>query len=362
MMEFRWLKDVQNQKNPTAKYRMEVIRGTGGEADTYKFYDTLTKKPVDQAAVLADAELIESGKDLQPNGAKQDFSTTKNEIVVDFAFNNEGKEKFAEFTTNHVGDILAIVLDGQVISAPNIEEPITEGQVQISGGFKDVRDARMLAQLLNAGALPVPLRPAQTQIVGATLGQDSVTRSINAGRAPLHADLLPPAGSAGGHRPPLLRRAHLRHLQGDGGGAGSAGHHRLHPLRRYGGGRQYPDLRALEGGDEERQDAPCRDRRRLQPGLQLYHRFERDHPDRLLGVVHVRDQPDPGLCPDAGDRCARQSLHGDHRHPDDAAPGGQLPVGPQRAAVRAEYVLALPPLRRGALHRRVRRAKDLLRV
>ena len=111
MMEFRWLKDIQNQKNPTAKYRMEVIRGTGGEADTYKFYDTLTKKPVDQAAVLADAELIESGKDLQPNGAKQDFSTTKNEIVVDFAFNNEGKEKFAEFTTNRVGDILAIVLD-----------------------------------------------------------------------------------------------------------------------------------------------------------------------------------------------------------------------------------------------------------
>jgi len=190
MMEFRWLKDIQNQKNPTAKYRMEVIRGTGGEADTYKFYDTLTKKPVDQAAVLADAELIESGKDLQPNGAKQDFSTTKNEIVVDFAFNNEGKEKFAEFTTNHVGDILAIVLDGQVISAPNIEEPITEGQVQISGGFKDVRDARMLAQLLNAGALPVPLRPAQTQIVGATLGQDSVTRSINAGLAGLVAVLL----------------------------------------------------------------------------------------------------------------------------------------------------------------------------
>src|SRR5207249_3433160 len=63
-------------------------------------------------------------------------------------------------------------------------------RVQMSGGFKDVRDARMLAQLLNARALPVPLRPAQTQVVGATLGQDSVTRSINAGLAGLVAVLL----------------------------------------------------------------------------------------------------------------------------------------------------------------------------
>jgi SecD/SecF fusion protein len=190
LMEFRWFKDVQNEKNPTAKYRMEVIPGKAGEPDTYKFSDTLTKKPADTQAVINDSELIVSGRDLQPNGAKQDFNTTKNAIVVDFSFNRDGADKFSQFTTNHVGDILAIVLDNVVISAPRIDEPITEGTVQISGGFKDVKEARLLAQLLNAGALPVPLKPAQTQIVGATLGQDSVTRSINAGIAGLVAVLL----------------------------------------------------------------------------------------------------------------------------------------------------------------------------
>src|SRR5438132_8468362 len=77
-----------------------------------------------------------------------------------------------------------------MISAPDSGGPITEGQVQASGCCKDGREARMLAQLLNAGALPVPLRPAQTQIVGATLGQDSVNRSITAGVYGLAAILV----------------------------------------------------------------------------------------------------------------------------------------------------------------------------
>ena len=100
-----------------------------------------------------------------------------------------GAAKFAEFTRNHIGDILAIVLDDVIISAPNIESAI-EGPGQISGGFRDMRDARLHAQLMNAGSLPVPLKPAQTQIVGATLGQDSIERSITAGLVGLGLVLL----------------------------------------------------------------------------------------------------------------------------------------------------------------------------
>src|SRR5262249_39603681 len=80
--------------------------------------------------------------------------------------------------------------DEDVITAPHIESAILGGKGIISGSFKNVVEARTLAQLLNAGALPVPLKPIQTQIVGATLGQDSVDRSIKAGISGLVAVLV----------------------------------------------------------------------------------------------------------------------------------------------------------------------------
>jgi SecD/SecF fusion protein len=190
IMEFRWFKDVQSQRTPTAKYRMQVTQGSEGESDTYKFFDTTNNnKPIDPQQVINESELIVTGKDLRPN-SKAGFDPSRpGEVVVHFEFKSEGAQKFAEFTRNHVGDILAIVLDNVVISAPNINSPIEEGQGQIEGNFK-MSEAKLLAQLLNAGSLPVPLKPAQTQIVGATLGQDSVDRSVKAGLAGLAAVLV----------------------------------------------------------------------------------------------------------------------------------------------------------------------------
>lgn len=95
------------------------------------------------------------------------------EWLVTFAFNDHGGRRFAEITTRHVGKPFAIVLDGKVISAPVIREPITGGRGQISGSFT-AASANDLAVLLRAGALPAPLTVVEERTVGPDLGADAV--------------------------------------------------------------------------------------------------------------------------------------------------------------------------------------------
>src|SRR5438445_32879 len=104
MMEFRWLKNIKTEHNPTGKYRIDEARSDTSEGKTVKFYDTATNKLVDHQTVLKDSELIVSGKQLKPV-SKQDFDISKNEVTVHFEFNSEGADRFAEFTRNHVNDI-----------------------------------------------------------------------------------------------------------------------------------------------------------------------------------------------------------------------------------------------------------------
>ncbi len=99
---------------------------------------------------------------------------------VDFTLKDTGKSMFGEYTSNHVGDYLAIVLDDKVISAPTINSAITEGEGQISGNFTQDTANDLMIQL-KYGALPIPFKVVQSQSVGATLGQDSIDKSILAG-------------------------------------------------------------------------------------------------------------------------------------------------------------------------------------
>lgn len=103
-----------------------------------------------------------------------------NEPVVSIRFTPEGGELFAQITRDNVGRQLAIFLDGEMISAPNINEAIVGGTAIISGGF-DATEARDLAQNLSFGALPVPITLESTQIVGATLGQEVLEKGMKAG-------------------------------------------------------------------------------------------------------------------------------------------------------------------------------------
>ncbi|MEM7072971.1 MAG: protein translocase subunit SecD [Pseudomonadota bacterium] len=93
--------------------------------------------------------------------------------IVNFRFDGAGSRRFADTTQANVGRYLAIVLDGEVVSAPVIREPILGGSGQISGQFSQ-REVQALALILRAGALPAPIRILEERTVGPGLGQDSV--------------------------------------------------------------------------------------------------------------------------------------------------------------------------------------------
>ncbi len=111
------------------------------------------------------------GADLTNARAGQDSRT--GEWVVNFQFNSTGTRRFAQITRENVGRPFAVVLDGKVITAPVIREPITGGQGQISGSFT-ARSANDLAVLLRAGALPAPLTVVEERTVGPELGADAI--------------------------------------------------------------------------------------------------------------------------------------------------------------------------------------------
>ncbi len=105
--------------------------------------------------------------------AQQTNKAQTNEPVVSIQFNSVGGEKFARLTTENVNKPFAIILDGQVISAPNINEPILGGQAIIEGNFT-TQSANQLAIQLNSGALPVKLTVVDQSTVSAELGADSI--------------------------------------------------------------------------------------------------------------------------------------------------------------------------------------------
>jgi preprotein translocase subunit SecD len=118
-------------------------------------------------------QVLVSGGDL--TDAQPGFDQRSNEPIVSFKFNTSGSRKFAQATSENVGQPFAIVLDGKVISAPVIREPITGGSGQISGSFT-VQAANDLAILLRAGALPAKLTVIEQRTVGPGLGQDSIEK------------------------------------------------------------------------------------------------------------------------------------------------------------------------------------------
>jgi preprotein translocase subunit SecD len=96
--------------------------------------------------------------------------------VVSLVFNNRGARDFERVTSRSVGERMAIVLDGFVYSAPTINERISLGRAQISGQFT-LEEARDLAIILQAGALPAPMEIVEERVIGPSLGFDSIMRA-----------------------------------------------------------------------------------------------------------------------------------------------------------------------------------------
>ena len=110
-------------------------------------------------------------------GAQASVDPQTNESVVNIQFDQQGGQRFAQLTTQNVGKPFAIILDGEVLSAPNINEPIRGGAAQISGSF-NADSAAALAISLRSGALPVDLAIVEERTVGPDLGADSIKAGL----------------------------------------------------------------------------------------------------------------------------------------------------------------------------------------
>jgi len=133
--------------------------------------DPNIKYPIEDQIALSGERLTD---------ARAGFDQRTNEPIVSFRFDSLGARQFADITTKNVNRPFAIVLDGKVLSAPVIREPITGGSGQISGSFT-VQDSVVLSALLRAGALPAPLTVIEERTVGPDLGGDAIKMGLITG-------------------------------------------------------------------------------------------------------------------------------------------------------------------------------------
>lgn len=157
--------------------------------DQQKTVQNLNQQLLEWQTLDSDAvsPIIMTGNEIESN-AHAGIDPTEAMPVVDLTCTARGTELWANFTREHNeqadpgGDNLTgIILDGRVLDAPSVHDAILDGNTQISGGFRDVSDAQSLANLLNAGALPVPLRLVESTSVQPTLGSEAVAKMEFAG-------------------------------------------------------------------------------------------------------------------------------------------------------------------------------------
>ena len=154
-----------------------------GQTAKLEFREFADDQPSTQAAFLFPTQentksVDLTGKDLKK--ATMTFNSNNGEPEVAIEFTPDGGKKFADITKRLIGKPLAIFLDETPLMWPTVKTEITDGSGVISGGFTTDQAKRLVLQL-NAGALPVPVSVVEKRIVGATLGADSVTKSVRAG-------------------------------------------------------------------------------------------------------------------------------------------------------------------------------------
>jgi preprotein translocase subunit SecD len=124
-----------------------------------------------------------SGKDLKISTvqfSQGNKTASGSQPTVGLEFTADGAKKFAEITAKNIGKPVAIFLDNAIVTAPIVQSVITDGRAVISGNF-DLKEAKNLVIQLNAGALPIPIKVLEHRSIGATLGQESILKSVVAG-------------------------------------------------------------------------------------------------------------------------------------------------------------------------------------
>ncbi|MGZ3586520.1 MAG: protein translocase subunit SecD [Candidatus Limnocylindrales bacterium] len=151
-------------------------------SDVYGSSTATGTKPVPQKGDPIDPSLtpLFSGDQIDPSGVAPGIDSQTGQRLVTFKLHDDGAKKFADYTSAHVGEYFAIVLDGKVVSAPVIQTAITGGSGQINGAFT-VDEMNNLSTVLKYGALPVQLQEVSFSQTSATLGANFLQQSLIAG-------------------------------------------------------------------------------------------------------------------------------------------------------------------------------------
>ena len=157
--------------------------GEQGSGDNYQArcrHILFTTPSAQSLATLQDQWLNTKLTGINLKRASVQFDSYTQVAEVALEFDSEGAKLFADITHRNLGKPVAIFLDGQPISTPTVQNEITNGQAVISGKFS-VQEAKLLAQRLNAGALPVPINLISQETIGSSLGQIALKKSLIAG-------------------------------------------------------------------------------------------------------------------------------------------------------------------------------------
>ncbi len=166
------LNDYLKMESVKTKFPSNLVFMYGkAELDDPKFTNVLTLyaiKTLDNGQAELEGDHI--------SGASQDYDE-RGRVAIKMNMDKMGSTIWAKMTTRNVGKPLAIVLDNFVYSAPNVNDPITTGNSQISGNYS-IKEAKDLSEILESGKLPAPAKIVQEQQVGPTLGKESVKGGI----------------------------------------------------------------------------------------------------------------------------------------------------------------------------------------
>lgn len=131
--------------------------------------------------IFGDDQIVVSGNDItSARGGMYTDNYGQTQYVVDLAFTEEGKQKFAEATERNLGQPIYIIYNGDIVSAPYVQSVISDGRAQITG-MESLDTAERLASTIRIGALKLELDVLRSNVVGAKLGQDAISTSLKAG-------------------------------------------------------------------------------------------------------------------------------------------------------------------------------------
>ncbi|MBQ2205413.1 MAG: protein translocase subunit SecD, partial [Lachnospiraceae bacterium] len=167
--------DGSIQIGGTAQEGATVIQQGSQSSDANVNYD------FSQPPIFEPENAVLSGNDVTSarGGIIQD-NYGQTQYVVDLAFTEEGKKKFADATERNLGRPIYIIYDGEIVSAPTVQSVISDGRAQITG-MESLETAERLASTIRIGALPLELEVLRSNVVGAKLGQDAINTSLRAG-------------------------------------------------------------------------------------------------------------------------------------------------------------------------------------